>query len=902
MRKIARSSAFCILAAFATMTMAADEVSWNADGAGNLPPQQWYSYTYPETNSGVTVKFTEPDAEDVPYVVSATFSAKSGAKSDNSAGFGFAWKVNSNYEPTIYSGVSNHKGICISYSSNATIRMDLKQFNIEDSDYYGTNLSSTSGALKSMYVSFDDVEQAWDDKKGYAFLVRQLMGVQFSCKASAITKLGSDVKFTVSALTLADECPSFAPNLKSPYSDYDGKVLELKEGEENVVPFADVFEDKDGDELSIEFSVTGSGVAVVSSTKDAYNLSDVLKIAAVANPKSTDSAVVKITATDATNKSVTLTYGIKPIDTFNAPVARDTSFEVDEGKVLSQPRFNIYTLATDADGDDISIEIEDLTTHGSLNFDEDRGSFTYTPDDGFYGEDFFTYKAYETDHDTSFAIGKVTINVNHINVAPKVTIVDSNFAYYGYDGEMMYAEIGDTLTLDEDFDTLWVEFNSKDVVFTDDDGPTLDVGAKASGILNAEYSLVGKNIYCIALTSIADANGVAKVTLYATDGQYDNNEVYFYVDVNPVADPPKAIDDKYDAKEDTKLTVSAAKGVLANDVNPDDAKVSLTAVLKTDAKHGKVTLKADGSFTYMPEEDFFGDDSFTYVAANKTDTSKAATVTIAVADMPEPPRLAVKESSLDTTVKEDASAIVYTERVLTTWIKTESTEKLTFVFENDDDKLTVKKNGTAWWVQLVKDAYGEASVTVKVSDGVSDTLSFKIHVFITPVQDAPRVIAKDTFEVKNSGWKVSVALDSIFKDVDGDTLTYKAIREVSFNTEIKDGRFYVSPATDSTVIKDGKYNIRVRAYDATDSATATVLVIVGTGDSKKTSLNSIAVAPASWQSAILASRGTVSIMDMQGRVMWNAKLPVSETSVRNAAARVQGRKILRVNRETWTIK
>ena len=36
--------------------------------------------------------------------------------------------------------------------------------------------------------------------------------------------------------------------------------------------------------------------------------------------------------------------------------------------------------------------------------------------------------------------------------------------------------------------------------------------------------------------------------------------------------------------------------------------------------------------------------------------------------------------------------------------------------------------------------------------------------------------------------------------------------------------------------------------------------------------------------------------------MWKAKLPVSEADVRNAAAKVQGRKILQVNKQRWTIR
>jgi hypothetical protein len=52
----------------------------------------------------------------------------------------------------------------------------------------------------------------------------------------------------------------------------------------------------------------------------------------------------------------------------------------------------------------------------------------------------------------------------------------------------------------------------------------------------------------------------------------------------------------------------------------------------------------------------------------------------------------------------------------------------------------------------------------------------------------------------------------------------------------------------------------------------------------------------------MAKRGTAKIMDMKGRVVWNAKLPVNPAEVLGASAQVQGRKILRVNNQTWTIK
>ena len=56
---------------------------------------------------------------------------------------------------------------------------------------------------------------------------------------------------------------------------------------------------------------------------------------------------------------------------------------------------------------------------------------------------------------------------------------------------------------------------------------------------------------------------------------------------------------------------------------------SLTAALVNDAANGMVTLNPDGSFTYAPNADYFGPDSFTYAVSNGA-ASSTATVTIYV--------------------------------------------------------------------------------------------------------------------------------------------------------------------------------------------------------------------------------------------------------------------------------
>ncbi|HAK97614.1 MAG TPA: hypothetical protein DCM87_22140, partial [Planctomycetes bacterium] len=69
-------------------------------------------------------------------------------------------------------------------------------------------------------------------------------------------------------------------------------------------------------------------------------------------------------------------------------------------------------------------------------------------------------------------------------------------------------------------------------------------------------------------------------------------------------------------------------GVLANDSDGD--LDPLAAVLVSGPSHGALVLNADGSFTYEPAGDWYGNDSFTYKANDGFADSNVATVAIAV--------------------------------------------------------------------------------------------------------------------------------------------------------------------------------------------------------------------------------------------------------------------------------
>lgn len=89
---------------------------------------------------------------------------------------------------------------------------------------------------------------------------------------------------------------------------------------------------------------------------------------------------------------------------------------------------------------------------------------------------------------------------------------------------------------------------------------------------------------------------------------------------------PEAQPDAFSTPLDTPLTVPAP-GVLAND---DADGQGLTALLADAPNHGTLTLEESGAFTYTPQPDFVGTDTFSYYADDGALQSDTVIVTVAV--------------------------------------------------------------------------------------------------------------------------------------------------------------------------------------------------------------------------------------------------------------------------------
>jgi VCBS repeat-containing protein len=285
------------------------------------------------------------------------------------------------------------------------------------------------------------------------------------------------------------------------------------------------------------------------------------------------------------------------------PVAVDDTYEVqqDDDLIVGGASGVLANDINPGPGDLVATLVSG-TTHGDLDLIE-NGSFSYTPEAGFVGQDTFTYFAVLDGAESNTAT--VTINVvGGENEAP----VAVNDEYSTDEGDPLTIAAAGVLTND-----------------TDADGDPLSavvVTGPAHGTLqlNADGSFT--------YTPADDYSGPDAFEYVANDGLADSNVATVTITVNPLNDAPVAVDDNYSTQVNTTLDVAALNGTLNNDSDGDNDP--LTAQLVTGPSNGTLDLAADGSFSYIPNADFVGQDTFTYVANDGTADSEPATVTITV--------------------------------------------------------------------------------------------------------------------------------------------------------------------------------------------------------------------------------------------------------------------------------
>jgi VCBS repeat-containing protein len=126
----------------------------------------------------------------------------------------------------------------------------------------------------------------------------------------------------------------------------------------------------------------------------------------------------------------------------------------------------------------------------------------------------------------------------------------------------------------------------------------------------APKDFTGVDDFYYKVTDGKGKTSFAKVTMTIVDSVSNNN--------------PTAINDNYSLNQDTTLTGN----VLSNDSDVDGD--SLTASVINNVTQGSLTLNSNGSFSYTPNANYFGTDSFTYQVSDGKGGFANATVTLTI--------------------------------------------------------------------------------------------------------------------------------------------------------------------------------------------------------------------------------------------------------------------------------
>ena len=465
------------------------------------------------------------------------------------------------------------------------------------------------------------------------------------------------------------------------------------------------------------------------------------------------------------------------------PVANDDSVTVPE----DSPIYQIDVLLNDSDPDGDSLTIISVTapTYGSAITDGEY--VNYTPDPEYNGLDTFSYTIDDGSGGSDTAT--VSITVDPVNDAP----VANNDFYNTAEETALNIGAPGILTNDSDID-----------------GDTI-TAVQISGPSDGSLTLYSDGSFSYNPNS--NFSGSDSFTYVANDSTTDSNIATVFITVSGTNDAPVANDDYYSSSEDTTLNVNAP-GVLANDTDIDGD--TLTAINVSDPTSGSLTLNSDGSFSYIPNIDFFGTDSFTYRANDGNLNSNIATVYIEVVGVNDDPT-----ANDDTAIVSEDTADNQID-VLVNDIDIDG-DSLSIVSVSVPAHGTTTTDGNYTFYTPDSNYEGADTFTYTISDGNGGTDIGTVSVTVTGINDPP-IANDDSATVAEDSSNNQINALSNDNDIDGDDLDISGVTQPTNGTATHTIDFvFYTPDPNFSGLDSFSYNIS-DGNGGTDTAIISITV------------------------------------------------------------------------------
>ncbi|MCR9494694.1 tandem-95 repeat protein, partial [Vibrio alginolyticus] len=435
-------------------------------------------------------------------------------------------------------------------------------------------------------------------------------------------------------------------------------------------------------------------------------------------------------ATVATNANI----DVLPIN--DAPVSGNLAYSVDEDGSITLSQEQLLAQAGDVDGDDLTAS--KLTVDGNATVvANDDGSFTITPDADFNGDIDIQFNITDGT-DTIQATADLTVNpVNDLPVPQ-----DQQFSVEE-DGTLQFTD-ADLLAgaTDIDGDNLTAD----GISYTGSDGVLTDHG-------DGTYTFAPNENF----------NGDVSFSFGVSDGT-ETVPANVDVSVTPVNDPPVAGSTSYTVDEDNAITISDEQ-LLANSSDVEGA-VSIDSVTYS-GSDGVFQDNGDGTYTFMPNENFSGDISLDVIVADEQGAIDETTAGITVIEVNDPPVAGPTSYTID----EDSVLTFSESQILANASDIEGDVELVGIsYEGSDGIFTVNGDGTCSFAPN-ENFNGQVQLDVTIQDENGATVDTHINVDVLPINDPP--VSGDLAYTINEDSSITLSQEQLLAkagDIDSENL------------------------------------------------------------------------------------------------------------------------------------
>ncbi|NAZ92772.1 tandem-95 repeat protein [Vibrio toranzoniae] len=448
----------------------------------------------------------------------------------------------------------------------------------------------------------------------------------------------------------------------------------------------------------------------------------------------------------------------------DAPVSGDLAYSVDEDGSIRLSQEQLLSQASDVEGDDLTASSLTVDGDATVTQNED-GSFTITPDENFNGDIDISF---DISDGTNTVQASADLTVNPVNDLPVPQ--DQQFSVEE-DGTLIFTD-ADLLTgaTDIDGDDLTVE----GISYTGGDGVLTDHG-------DGTYTFAPNENF----------NGDVNFSFDVSDGT-ETVSANIDVSVTPENDPPVAGSTSYMVNEDNAITISDEQ-LLANSYDVEGA-VSVDSVTYS-GTDGVFQDNGDGSYTFLPNENFSGDISLDVIVADEDGSIDETTAGITVLEVNDPP----VAGSTSYTIDEDSVLTFSESQILVNASDVEGDVELVGInYDGSDGIFTVNGDGTFSFAPN-ENFNGQVQLGVTIQDEDGATIETHINVDVLPINDPP--VSGDLAYTINEDSSVTLTQDQLLAragDIDSDNL--EAINlSTDENATIQhndDGSYTITPDAD----------------------------------------------------------------------------------------------------------